>query len=515
MRFLLRLLSFVLPFVICGCGLDSKPADVIPNENPGAGAPQTIPQLIHRLKSESDDKAYYTAIELAKFKKAAVPALIEGLASSHAGTRKWCARTLTNIVGGFDDNSGRPDAESAGPHLLTALARERNPAVSWYMVQAIGKLQPDSEAAIKVLIGVLPDADTELQSEVLSALRQYGERAVSLKPALMALLKTIPNDSVRESLVETLSEVGITEADARVLSRLPFPASSRSAAATLMVLLKYPELALSFLKVRPKLMQEESMSWRNTEPLFKVMTDSTSKTAALRSYLRQREDLPTTVMVYLGSPEFLLRIQQRIAAADQHSRTFLQAVARSLGEEPDRVIEISEDHAGGFKPKSAHPGSDEDRWAESNGHGDGATLVLITGRLLMRDGSPAVEPHFYQTNDRMLLGERIKALAPLIRYDQQTGRFVFLTTVFAAYSIAEGQKEPGPYQTGPADTLIEAQGARSLKVTFYDEMPDVKIILSRIGDEIAPEELGPEAVQPPKAPNPPRMPNPIRGSRCD
>lgn len=103
----------------------------------------------------------------------------------------------------------------------------------------------------------------------------------------------------------------------------------------------------------------------------------------------------------------------------------------------------------------------------------------------MPDRSPAITPRFYHTNDRMLLGEARKDPTPLIRYDQKTGRFVFLTTVFAAYSVAKGQKEPGPYQTGSADTLIEATGAKPLTVQFYDEMPEVEIILSRSADDNA------------------------------
>jgi len=97
----------------------------------------------------------------------------------------------------------------------------------------------------------------------------------------------------------------------------------------------------------------------------------------------------------------------------------------------------------------------------------------------MPDGSPVIEPRFYHANDRMLLGEARKDPAPLIRYEQNTGRFAFFTTVFAAYSMEPGQREPGPYQTGSALTLITAKGAQPLTVRFYDEMPDVEITLSK------------------------------------
>jgi len=59
-----------------------------------------------------------------------------------------------------------------------------------------------------------------------------------------------------------------------------------------------------------------------------------------------------------------------------------------------------------------------------------------------------------------------------------TGRFAYLTAVFAAYAMGKGQKEPGPYQTGNAKTLIETDNSEPLRVDFFDEMPEVKIILN-------------------------------------
>ena len=69
-----------------------------------------------------------------------------------------------------------------------------------------------------------------------------------------------------------------------------------------------------------------------------------------------------------------------------------------------------------------------------------------------------------------------------LKYDPQTGRFVFPTRVFAAYSLGK-EAEPGPYQTGPAVVIIEADDCRPLQVVFYDEMPDVEITLTRSATE--------------------------------
>jgi len=84
---------------------------------------------------------------------------------------------------------------------------------------------------------------------------------------------------------------------------------------------------------------------------------------------------------------------------------------------------------------------------------------------------------FYRINDSWLLGDNSKS-EETIRFEESTGRFVFVTGVFAAFSHGEGQREPGPYQTGSSIVLIECEGFKPLQARFYDEMPDVRITLS-------------------------------------
>jgi hypothetical protein len=446
-----------------------------------SGGTDAIAALIGRLHDEGDSSGYGIANELAAYKRKAVPYLVEGLQSTDAPMRKWCARALTNIVGGFGDRSGMADAEDAGPALVSALAREIDSSVAWYMVQAIGQVLPDPNDTIPVLIDVLTSADVNLQCEIVATFGEYGTRAASAKPTLLALLRDSNDRWLQGWTVAALRKIGIGKADAGALSRLRFREPGYEAGEVLRLLFDYPEEALFYLQSHPGVLDQ--LEFENSlQALLRLIEDRASETWELREYLSRREDLPSIAMVQWGIEEFLPAIRARMAAADSHSRTFLQACARALGEQPRGVVRISETNPGRFRPASAYPRSDPDRRAPGGGHGDGFTPVLITGRLLMSDRSPAIEPRFYHTNDRMLLGEDRMDPAPLIRYDSDTGRFVFLTTVFAAYSVAEGQREPGPYQTGSARTLIEAQGAEPLTVHFYDEMPEVEITLSRARD---------------------------------
>ncbi|TWU35330.1 hypothetical protein Q31b_54260 [Novipirellula aureliae] len=68
-------------------------------------------------------------------------------------------------------------------------------------------------------------------------------------------------------------------------------------------------------------------------------------------------------------------------------------------------------------------------------------------------------------------------------YRNQDGRFVFYTTVFAAYSFGGKPAEPARYQTGSAPIRIEAEGSQPLTVQFFDEMPDVLITLNPANSE--------------------------------
>jgi hypothetical protein len=212
--------------------------------------------------------------------------------------------------------------------------------------------------------------------------------------------------------------------------------------------------------------------------LLRVMRNPDAKFKELREALYASEDLPPELIAELAEPRFLKLIERKLKTASAYEATKLRACARACGEQAKEVVVIGESKPGDFKPKSAWPGTDPSRIApETSGHGDGYTIVIITGRILREDGSPAAAPKFYRINDSMLLGERGRQEVP-VTFDGKTGRFVFVTGVFAAYSMGDGQKQPGPYQTGSSMVSIESDGCKPLQVQFYDEMPEVRVTLS-------------------------------------
>lgn len=216
-------------------------------------------------------------------------------------------------------------------------------------------------------------------------------------------------------------------------------------------------------------------AWRSC---WALLVDRPKEThAELLAEILRSEHPPVVLMAHTADPAYLPALRRQMAGANKHTRTFLAACARALGARPERTVRISSKHKGDFRPASAWPNTDSSRSGSSLSHGDGITLVLLTGSLKMPDGTPVKSPRLFRINGSMLLGQtRNDEVA--IKFIPATGRFQFLTTVFAARTPEPGE-EPGPYQTGSALVRVEAEGAEPLEVRFFDEMPDVEITLER------------------------------------
>ena len=318
-------------------------------------------------------------------------------------------------------------------------------------------------------IALLKHADPSVVDIAAESLGEFGDAAKSALPVLIGLLGK-GNEGFHSAYA--IRQIGIDRACADAVCKLRLTECGEW---FLIPLCAYPDAAMEFLRLNP---QAVDVPRRDREVLIQLMRDPDPPVKPIRELLYQNEQLPLSIMAMLGDPQFLPLIERKLKVASAHGRTKLAACARACGAPADRVVTLDASRTGDFKPKSAWPDIDPARESPNvQGHGDGFSEVIITGQILRADGAPATLPKFYCTNDAMLLGERIREEEPLT-FDPQTGRFVFVTMVFAAFSIDGGQPEPGPYQTGSSMVQIESAGCKPLQVQFYDEMPDVRITLS-------------------------------------
>jgi hypothetical protein len=357
---------------------------------------------------------------------------------------------------------------------LVELLKNADPDAVWNAAQALEKIAPADDQAVSALIATLEHADPDVRRTAIRALAAIGGEAA--RPAVPHLIKIVREDDrawTRITALEGLVEIGLDRQTAAALSAIQFEPGCPVARNVFAALFRFPDLALVLLKAHPELPKDCP-----TDLLVHVIEEEQWASTPLRRALVDSPHLPVEIMAWLGEARFVPIIREQMNTASTHRRTFLEACARACGDKPSRVINISDKCPGEFRPDSATGTGDTRRMPVmfSGAHGDGYTLICVTGHIVMEDGTPAVDPKFFNTNDRMLLGRRLKDRAR-IRYDTQTGRFVFLTNVFAAYAAGEGG-EPGPYQTGAARVSIEAQGTKQIEVLFFDEMPEVLITLS-------------------------------------
>ncbi|HEX7896868.1 MAG TPA: hypothetical protein VF950_03860 [Planctomycetota bacterium] len=372
----------------------------------------------------------------------AVAALGESANDVDAKVREAAAEALAGVYG------DRPAVKAS---LVRAL-ESKDPTVAWYVHQSFLYVRPTFEdvwPALRVFLDV-PDETGRLAAR--STLALYGPAARAAVPDLLRQA---------EVAAWSLGRIGVDHEQAKKLSGLDIPRSFN----VFVVLLPHPDVAADYLGKSPKILERAMLE---PEALFRVLEGVDTP---LRALLLNRSDLPPIFLAWSREPRFRTSLVERAAKAIGHPKALLAACARACGEPAQQTIKIGE-----FRPRSAHPDTDETRMSKESGHLDGYTAVLITGRLRMTDGTPSAEPRFFNENDRMLMGIKRDEPGPL-RYDPTTGRFIFFTKVFAAYATGK-EGDLGPYQTGSAQVRVEAPGAKPLVVRFYDEMPDVEITLS-------------------------------------
>jgi len=426
----------------------------------GADPESFVPTLIANLPSD-----HSAAMELGQLGDPAIPALLQALKDKHAATRKNAAYTIANMAGWDKLTKNREAVAQA----LIELTQDKDRDVVWHATQAIGSVHAAPDRSVPALIALLKHADESVVDKAAESLGEFGAAAEAALPALIELLGKGKNEF---DAAYAIRQIGIDEASANAIGELKL---TEDGSWFLIPLCTYPEAAIEFLRLNP---QAVDVPRRDRDALISLMRDPKPGLEPLRDLLFANEQLPLAIMAQLGDPRFRPLIERRAKTASNHEKTVLAACARACGAPPERAVTLDESRPGDFKPKSAWPGVDRSRMSPKvSGHGDGSTEVIITGQILRADGASVAAPKSYRTNDAMLLGTRVREEEPLT-FNPKTGRFVFATTVFAAYSLGSDQPEPGPYQTGSSLIQIESEGCKPLRVQFYDEMPDVRITLS-------------------------------------
>jgi len=399
--------------------------------------------------------------------------LVRELYSKNDATR------LNACVALGDVNSLPPDA--AEPlWLLTKSTDVKLAAAALKALLNLENLAPPSLDEIRKL---LDHNAPEIHAGAMSLCERLGPEALPLRAKLVEIALSRREGS--DAAVPALLAIGLDDATAKKFAALPVKPPNQENPDDIefyvpILLANRPVELLQFLKARPGYFHsKEKISYGAqyaAAPLFALFSHTGPDHDAIRALALAEPSLSWVTMAAIGDPKLLPRFDADLAAADAYSRHFITACARACGRPGVRAaVRISATEPGNFKPKSAWPNVDSSRMARrGGGHGDGTVTILITGTLKLADGGAVKNPRFFGTNDRYLLGRQQKNREP-IKYDAQTGRFIFCSEVFAAF---QNGGEPGPYQTGSAETLIESDNAEPLKVQFYDEMPDVEIVLT-------------------------------------
>jgi HEAT repeat protein len=430
----------------------------------GASPDSFVPTLIELLRGSAH---HYAALELAHLGDAAAGALKFALHDKDAHRRMYAAYAFSNMAG---RGNLKDDRDSVADELI-ALTSDANTDVVFKAVQALGSVKAAPARSIPRLIALLKHADPSVVGEAAESLGEFGTDA---KPALPVLVKLFADvkDEYFHTIAMAVREIGIDRDSAEALRTVKI---GEAGSWLLIPLCRYPDAAAEFLQGNP---ESVDVPASDHDTMVRLMKAPDPRLEDVQKLLYNSEQLSLSLMAELGERRFLPLLERKMKTADAHERTHLEACARACGAAAGRVVTISASEPGEFKPKSAWPDTDAKRMSpKMQGHGDGFTTAIITGRILREGGRPVQAPKFYRLNDSMLLGQRTRDEVP-IRFDKETGRFVFVDNVFAAYSMGDGQEQPGPYQTGSSIVLIECDGCKPLEVRFYDEMPDVQITLS-------------------------------------
>lgn len=393
-----------------------------------------------------------------------IAAVIEkGLGDENADVRKAAAIAVCSV----------PRSSEAVLSAITVGINSDDATVNWYVAQQGKRTPPEMAGVIEKLIVNLSSDDFNKFYAASDQIRAYGSKARRYSDQVVdAILRSGSKD--RSLKLYVLCDIGLTDSAADALAGAADQFSKEGLGVVAISLIEFPSHLKLLHKKRPELMSSLA---KHQARLFPYLCKHQYEPNATRDWLASIEGLPANIMGMLGDPKFVDQLTEYEKDADRYGKYFVAACKRACGELSGDPIQVDSSHPVTFRPASAWPNTDSRRRSKTSfGHGDGSAQVVVTGRVSGSNGSVPDSIQFYRLNDGMLMGTKLDSRSPVL-FDRQTGRFVFFTTVFAAYNMGGDPPERGPYQTGSAQIRIEAAGFKPLVVQFFDEIPDLNIVL--------------------------------------
>lgn len=308
-----------------------------------------------------------------------------------------------------------PRSSDAVQAAVLAGIKSGDSTVKWYVTQQRTNVLPKIDLVIERLIENLSSQDFNQHYSASKLLGDFGVHARPYSKRIVEAVLKGGSHQYRSSKLYVLYEIGLNEEATRALVNRADELSENESAIAALALLEHPD-ALELLQAKhPNLVQ---LLEKHTARLFPFLCKHQHEPHKTRDWLASSQSLPANIMGMLGNRRFIEEIAKLEANSSNHEKAFLSACKRACGATADFVVVIDSKRPVDFRPASAWP-----------------------------------------------------------NVDKRTGRFVYLTTVFAAYGMDRDQPEPGPYQTGSTQIRVEALRFKPLVVQFFDEMPDIRIIL--------------------------------------
>lgn len=356
---------------------------------------------------------------------------------------------------------------------LTVGLNSDDSTVTWYVAQQAVRNLPPIEPVIQSLIKKLGSDDFSDYWSASDVLKAYGSTAsLYAIPILDAILQSTTD---RKLKMYVLCDIELPDAAASKLAEAATTFKRDELGIAAICLLDHPNL---LKQIESRCPEAISALQDHISRLYPFLCKHQSVDNEARAWLAASDKLLPITMGLLREERFIEKIAIVEASASEYEMTFLASCKRACGANHGEQIRVDADHPVEFRPRSAWPQIDDRRQSKTNaGHGDGRIFVLLTGEVQDIDGTHPKSIALFRVNDGMLMGTEQNTEQDVL-YDSSTGRFVFYTSIFAAYSMGKEQPEPGPYQTGSAQIRVEASGYQPLTLQFFDEMPDVLITLS-------------------------------------